>query len=394
MFLELNTLFYAGLLLCGGLLGAILIHKVKLPAVTGYLIAGLLIGPNLTKIVPASAVEDLGFLSNIALGFIAFSIGSEFKMSYFKRVGATPIVIAIFEALVAVILVIIALLIAGFDAPFSIMLGAIAAATAPAATIMVIKQYKAKGPVTETLLSVVAIDDAVALISFALATALAQSLKSGDSSNILASLGQPLIEIIGALIVGAVIALIYTFVLRFVKGEGNRLTLTVAMIFMGVGIANAYNLSNLLLCMAFGAVVANIYNDSDELMAISDRFTPPLLMMFFVLSGAELNLAILPSIGLCGIIYVTVRVVGKWLGAILGAVIMKADKKIVTWLGPSLLPQAGVALGLSLAAQSIVPEEGAIIRSVILCGTLIYELIGPGVTKWALTNAGEISKEN
>lgn len=391
--MEFNILFYAGLLLCFGIIGALLIRKVKLPAVTGYLIAGLIVGPYLTGIIPESAVDTLSFLSNVALGFIAFSIGSEFKMSYFKRVGLTPIVIAIFEAVTAVFLVIGALLLAGFDAPFSIMLGAIAAATAPAATIMVIKQYKAKGPVTETLLSVVAIDDAVALISFALATAIAQSLENGGQGNILASLGQPLLEIVMALGIGGLLGLLFIYPFRFIKGKSNRLTYTIAFVLIGVGFATTLGISELLLCMAFGAVFTNFYNNSEEIMAIADEFTPPLLMIFFVLSGAELNVSIIPQIGLVGIIYVVVRVLGKYIGAAIGAKLMKASEPIVRWLGPALLPQAGVAIGLSLAAERIVPGKGSTIRAVILCATLIYELVGPGITKWSLTKAGEITSE-
>ncbi|MBR3840230.1 MAG: cation:proton antiporter [Erysipelotrichales bacterium] len=391
--MEFNILFYVGLLLCFGIIGALVIRKVKLPAVTGYLIAGLLIGPHLSGIIPESAVESLSFLSSVALGFIAFSIGAEFKMSYFKRVGLTPIVIAILEALCAVFFVIIALLLAGFDAPFSIMLGAIAAATAPAATIMVIKQYKAKGPVTETLLSVVAIDDAVALIGFALATAVAQSITTGGQGNIIASLVDPILEIVMSLGLGAILGMLFIVPFRVVKGRSNRLTYTIAFVLLGVGLAATLGISELLLCMAFGAVFTNFYNKSEEIMQIADEFTPPLLMIFFVLSGAELNLAIIPQIGLVGIIYVVVRVIGKVAGAAAGAKIMKASDPVVRWLGPALIPQAGVAIGLSLAAERIVPGTGSTIRAVVLCATLIYELVGPAITKWSLTKAGEIKTQ-
>lgn len=392
--MEFNILFYVGLLLCFGILGAIVIKKFKLPSVTGYLLAGLLVGPYLSGIIPESAVHSLSFLSNIALGFIAFSIGSEFKISYFKRVGLTPIVIAVFEALCAVFFVIGALLLAGFEAPFSIMLGAIAAATAPAATIMVIKQYRAKGPVTETLLSVVAIDDAVALIGFAVATAIAQSLISGAEGNIIASLAEPILEIVLSIGIGGVLGILFVIPFRVVKGRSNRLTYTIAFVLLGVGLATTMNLSELLLCMAFGAVFTNFYNKPDEIMEAVDEFTPPLLMVFFVLSGAELNLAILPQIGLVGVIYVVVRVIGKVSGASIGAKLMKASDPIVHWLGPALVPQAGVAIGLSLAAERIVPGMGSTIRAVVLCATLIYELFGPAITKWSLTKAGEIKSHS
>lgn len=390
--MEFNILFYIGLLLCFGIIGAIVIRKFKLPSVTGYLLAGLVVGPYFSGIIPHEVVENLSFLSSVALGFIAFSIGSEFKISYFKRVGLTPIVIATLEALLAVFMVIGALILAGFDIPFSIMLGAIAAATAPAATVMVIKQYNAKGPVTETLLSVVAIDDAVALIGFALATAVAQSIKTGGGGNILASLATPLLEIVFSILIGGILGFLFIYPFKYVKGNGNRLTYTIAFILIGVGLAQTLGLSELLLCMAFGAVFTNLYHDPEHIMKLVDDFTPPLLMIFFVLSGAELNLGIIPQIGLVGVIYVIVRVIGKYLGAMLGGKIMKASDNICKWIGPALVPQAGVAIGLSLAAQRIVPEEGSTIRAVVLCATLIYELVGPAIAKWSLTQAGEISE--
>lgn len=390
--MNFNILFYVGLLLCIGLGGSKIIRRFRLPAVTGYLVAGLLVGPYVTKIIPFQVVESLGFLSTVALGFIAFSIGGEFKMSYFKRVGVTPVVIAITESFGAVILVTTILIIAGFDLPFSIMLGAIAAATAPAATVMVIKQYRAKGIVTETLLSVVAIDDATALMAFAISTAIAQSLMSGNTGNLLGSMVAPILEIFSALFIGAILAFIFALFMKSSTGKNSQLTLTVGFVLIAVGLAKTFNLSELLTCMAFGAVFTNLSNISEKIMMIADDFTPPLLLIFFVLSGAELNLAILPQIGLVGILYVVFRVIGKYFGAAFGAKLMHADDRIVKYLGPALVPQAGVAIGLSLVAQSVVPSYGAQIRAVILCGTLIYELVGPAIAKWALTQAGEIAK--
>lgn len=390
--MDFNILFYTGLLLCVGLAGAKAIRKFKLPSVTGYLIAGLLFGPYVTKVVPAEVIETLSFFSTVALGFIAFSIGGEFKLSYFKRVGLTPVVIAFTESFGAVFIVIGALLLAGFELPFSIMLGAIAAATAPAATVMVIKQYRAKGILTETLLSVVAIDDATALMAFAISTAIAQSMTSNAGGNILSSMITPIVEIGLALIVGAVLAVIFSLIMKRTTGKNSQLTLTVGFILIAVGLSKTLVISELLTCMAFGAVFTNLYSYSESIMTIADEFTPPLLLLFFVLSGAELNIAILPQIGVVGIIYVVFRVIGKYLGAAFGAKIMKADDKIVKYLGPALVPQAGVAIGLSLVATQVVPAEGARIRAVILCATLIYELVGPAIAKWALTQAGEIAK--
>jgi Kef-type K+ transport system membrane component KefB len=362
---------------------------LHLPNVTGYLVAGLIIGPSVLGLIPADVLPNLDIIADTALGFIAFSIGTEFKMSYFKRVGVTPIVIAFLEAFLAVIFVVVALLIAGFSLPFSLVLGSIAAATAPAATIMVIKQYKAKGPVTEMLLSVVALDDAAALMLFGIAVAIAQAV-SNPGSSVVSALVNPVIEIFGALICGFILGLIFIIPLRFFKKDGNRLALTIGFVFVGIGIASIFGLSQLLLCMALGATLTNFSSNTNHIVKLTDGLTPPIFILFFVLSGAELQLSVIPSIGIAGIIYVIVRVVGKIAGASLGSVICRADSKITKYLGFSLMPQAGVAIGLSLLATQIVPEFGAEIRAIILCGTLIYELIGPAITKLSLKKAGEI----
>jgi Kef-type K+ transport system membrane component KefB len=389
----LNTFLILGLMMVLGLFFAWLARLCKLPNVTGYLIAGLIVGPSVLGLVTTEQLEGLDIISELALGFIAFSVGGEFKMSYFKKVGATPIVIAFMEAFMAVLLVIIGLLIVGCSLPFSLVLGAIAAATAPAATIMVIRQYRAKGPVTDTLLSVVALDDAVALILFGIAVAVAGSLESTSSGSVVMTILSPVIELGGAVIIGFVMGILLKFPLRWLKVKSDRLIAAIAFVFLGVGIASALSLSSLLLCMAMGAALANFSSQSSETMDLVDSFTPPIFMLFFMVSGAELQLSILPSIGIVGAVYVVVRVIGKYVGALLGACICKADANIKKYLGPTLIPQAGVAIGLSLLATQVVPEYGSQIRAVVLCGTLIYELIGPAITKISLTKAGEIKPE-
>ena len=281
------------------------------------------------------------------------------------------------------------MLISGQNVAFSLVLSAIAAATAPAATIMVIKQYRARGPVTKTLLSVVAIDDATALILFSLSVAIAQAVM-GTAGSLTASLLSPLWEIGGALLVGAVLGFVFLVPLRFFRKPGNRLSLIVGFLFAGLGLAQWLGLSDLLLCMAMGAVLANFSPDVGNLMDLSDSVTPPIFMLFFVASGAELQLSVLPTVGLIGVIYIVLRVLGKMFGASLGGVLCKCEKGVRKYLGPCLLPQAGVAIGLSLAAAEVVPQYGSEIRAVILCGTLIYELVGPAVTKLSLKKAGEI----
>lgn len=373
----------------GGLFLSRFAKKFHLPNVTGYLFAGLIIGPYMLNIIPLEAVESIGILSELALGFIAFSIGSEFKISYFKRVGLTPIVIAIFEATLAVILVDIALILIGIELPFALVLGSIAAATAPAATIMVIKQYKAKGPMTETLLSVVAIDDAIALILFGISVAIAKSFGS-ESENILLTLIDPLWEILFSLGLGAILGVVLTYVSKFFESRGNRLSLAFAFVFTAIYLADTYHGSSLMTVMTLSAVYANLYRNVDTILELTERATPPLFIIFFVLSGAHLNVSVLPTIGLIGTVYILVRVIGKYLGAYLGALLMKANKNIRNYLGPALIPQAGVAIGLTFVANDVVPEYASAIRAVILCATLIYELVGPAIAKISLQKAGEI----
>ena len=386
----LNTLTDLAIMIFAGMFCGRMAKHIRLPNVTGYLVAGLLIGPSVFGLLSADFLDTINIISTVALGFIAFSIGNEFKISYFKRVGVAPIVIACMESLFAVVFVVLGLIISGQSVSFSLVLGAIAAATAPAATIMVIKQYRAKGPVTETLLSVVAIDDATALILFSLSVAVAQALSNGAAS-LGASLLAPLKEIGGALVVGAALGFVFLLPLRFFKKAGNRLSLIVGFIFLGLGISQWLGLSDLLLCMAMGAVVANFSADVGAIMDLCDGVTPPIFMLFFVASGADLKLSVLPTVGLIGVIYIVLRVVGKYFGAAIGGAMCKCEAAVRKYLGPCLMPQAGVAIGLSLAAGQVVPEHAPQIRAVILCGTLIYELIGPAVTKFSLKKAGEIT---
>ncbi len=390
---SLNILFILAVMIFSGMAFGRLAKLLKLPNVTGYLVAGLLLGPSVTGLIGAETLASIDIISEVALGFIAFSIGNEFKVSYFKRVGTTPVVIAIFESLFAILFVLAPLLIFGIAEPtFAIVLSSIAAATAPAATIMVINQYKAKGPVTEMLLSVVAIDDATALAMFSVSIAVAQAIKDPSKISLRTSLFDPLWQIFGGLIVGFILGMLFCIPLRWFKKDGNRLALIIGFVFLGVGIAEMCGFSSLLLCMALGAGFANFSSQTNHIMKLTDGLTPPIFMLFFVLSGAELQLSVLPAVGVIGIIYVIFRVIGKIIGAWFGAKISKAEKSISKYLGPALLPQAGVAIGLSLVATQVVPEQGARIRAIILCGTLIYELIGPVITKISLTKAGEIEK--
>lgn len=391
LFGDISILFPIGLMLLSGLLFGRIAKKLTLPNVTGYLIAGLVLGPYVLGVVSAETASSLALVSEIALGFIALSIGAEFKLSYFKEVGAAPVVIAAFEGLMASVCVTCALLAIGQPFTLALVLGAIASATAPAATIMVIRQYNARGPVTKTLLSVVALDDAVALIAFGFAVAIARSVTGGG--ELLSSIAEPFVELGLSVVVGTAAALIMLIPLRFFKKQSNRLCAVTALVFITSALASKLGASSLLSCMIFGALLANLSKDADDVFRIGDMVTPPIFMLFFVVSGAQLNVTLIPTIGLIGVVYVLLRVVGKVAGATLGAVITHSDKKVRKYLGWTLVPQAGVAIGLTLVADTVIPEYSGQIRAVVLCGTLIYELTGPVISKIALTKAGEIAKK-
>lgn len=412
-----------------GLLMSRICKKLKLPAVTGYLVAGVIIGcfclghvtlPGGYHLGFAAKdfadVEALGILSDIALGFIAFSIGSEFKMSELKKTGKKVAVIGCVQAIVASIVVCGALIglhyillaATGNDIlplPAALILGAIASATAPAATLMVVRQYKAKGPLTDMLLPIVALDDAVGLMIFAVLMGIAKAI-SGGHPDVMSIAVEPMIEIVASLIIGALLGLILSWLEKLFHSNSNRLSLVIAFVFITVAITALKNIhiggvhigfSSLLTCMMCGTVFCNVCECSDEMMSRADGWTKPLLILFFVISGAELDLSVFlnPWCVLIGIVYILFRSAGKYCGARYSSQLMSCDKKIVDYLGITLLPQAGVALGMvsTVASDSILggTSVAATVRFVILFSVLIYEIVGPVLTKWALTKAGDIT---
>lgn len=399
--------------LFAGLLMTRVTNIFKLPDVTAYLIVGVIIGPSvLGKLgiecigfVNFKEVESLSIISDVALGFIAFAIGSEFKLSEIKHIGKQAVVIGVFQAMVATIFVDIALLIMHMimpevvTVPMVITLGAIAAATAPAATLMVIKQYKAKGPVTDILLPVVALDDAVGLMIFAVSFGVATSMINGDT-NVLNLIVEPLIEILVSLLLGSIVALILTFLENYFHSNSNRLILIIGSIILTVAIAKisfsfgrfSGSFSPLLVCMMLGTVFCNICPLSDDLMERASRWSQPILVLFFVLSGAELDLSVFnnPVVIFVGIVYVLARSFGKYFGARISATMTHSIDVVKKYLGITLLPQAGVALGMSAIVANTLGENGTLIRNITLFGVLIYELFGPTLTKYALIKAGDI----
>ncbi|MBE6737830.1 MAG: cation:proton antiporter [Ruminococcaceae bacterium] len=408
--LSLSIALFAGLMMTR------VCKPLGLPAVTGYLVAGILVGP---YCLGQLGVEGLGFISNenveafkilseAALGFIAFTIGNEFRLSTLKHIGKKAVIIAIFGAVAATILVDGALIGLSFlmpdviDIPTALTLGAIASATAPAATLMVVRQYKAKGPVTQMLLPVVAIDDAVGLIVFAVSLGAANAINVGHM-DVLSIAVEPLAEIILSIAAGAVFGALLSFTEKFFHSRSKRLSITVAYVLMGVAISKLkFNIgpvhcgfSSLLLLMMMGTVFCNMCDFSEELMDRLDRWTGPLFALFFVLSGAELQLDIFTqwTMVLVGVVYIIFRCLGKYYGAGISAKITHCEPTVQKYLGITLFPQAGVALGMTLIAQTTLPEQGATITNITLFSVMIYELVGPLLTKIALTKAGEIKPE-
>lgn len=389
--MSINTLALAGLVLLVGLLAGRLVTFIHLPNVTGYLLGGLLFGPSILNIFTAEAMSGLGIVSEMALAFIAFTIGLSFKKSYLKRMGLTPVVIAVMEASMAAILVFTGMTLFGVDLPMAIVMGAIAAATAPAATVMVLREYNAKGPVSEMLLSVVALDDAVALILFGFAASIAGSMTSaGADQGALLMVLEPLWEVVFALLIGGVVGYLMTLPYKIFRTRGNKLTILISFVFIASGLASVFGVSELLACMMAGAFFTNFSMESSTVADLTDEITPPLFLMFFVVSGAQLNLSVLPTVGVIGAVYIVFRIAGKLIGAYTGARIMKTSDEIRKYLGLMILPQAGVAIGLSTIAERLVPAHGTEIKTIILAATLVFELIGPVLAKTALQKAGEI----
>ena len=407
------TLISIAVAMLAGLLMSRPARQLKLPAVTAYLVAGVLIGPFLLGRLgiaglgfqSAEQLNSLEVISDAALGFIAFAIGNEFRLSQLKTTGKQATVIGIVQAVIASALVDVVLIAFHFIAPdkltlpAAITLGAIAAATAPAATLMVVRQYKAKGPLTDLLLPIVALDDAVGLVIFAVSFGIAQAINSGVV-DIITILVNPVIEIIGSLLLGTVMGAILTWVERFFHSRSKRMSLCIVFVLLTVGLSmmefqiGSVNVgfSSLLVCMMLGTIFCNLCPTSEELMERTDGWTTPLFIIFFVMSGAGLDLDVFrdPAVVLIGVLFLLARAVGKIGGSYLSSGWVHCGDKIRKYLGITLLPQAGVALGMSVTAAAELGADGALVRNIVLFAVLILELVGPMMTKIALTKAGDI----
>ena len=413
--IALSIAIFAGLMLSR------VAKLLKLPAVTAYLVAGILVGPYVLGqfgieglgFISAENVKSFSIISEVALGFIAFSIGNEFRITQLRKIGKQATIIGIFQAIVTALLVDAALIGLHFAMPkvlslsAAITLGAIATATAPAATLMVVKQYKAKGPLTSILLPVVALDDAVGLVVFSISFGIAKALVPGGEISIISILVEPLLEVILSLALGAAVGFAFTFFERFFHSRSKRLSMSVAFVLLTVGLSMMkfdipvgggdhihVGFSSLLTCMMLGTVFCNVCDFSEELMDRVDRWVAPIFVLFFVISGAELELSVFTSLSvvIVGIVYILVRSAGKYSGAFLSAKATKCDSKIVKYLGITLLPQAGVALGMAIKVGNTAgfESDADIVRNITLFAVLIYELVGPMLTKISLLRAGEI----
>ena len=409
----MEFLLAIGIAMFAGLLLSRLTSRLNLPDVTSYLVAGVLVGPLVLGQlgVPGLGfssfhfVEDMSLVCDAALGFIAFSIGSEFRITALRKTGRQATVIAIFQALTATLFVDVALIglhfILGDKLPIStcLILGAIATATAPAATLMVVNQYKAKGPLTDILLPIVALDDAVGLIVFAVSKGIAKAI-IGGSLSVVSVLVNPLVEIVASLLLGGALGWIFSLVEKYFNSNSKRLSLAVAFVALCAGLSKLHfsfgelkiGFSSLLVCMMCGTIFCNLCDFSEEIMHKTERWTGPVYVLFFVISGAELDMRVFADLAVVGIgvMYIVTRSAGKIFGANVSAKFMKCEQSICKYLGITLLPQAGVALGMSVTVAAEFGAEGSMIRNIVLFSVLIYELVGPMLTKMALTAAGDI----
>ena len=410
----METLLCLSIALFAGLMLSRVAKIFKLPAVTAYLVAGILVGPyffgslglNGFGFTSMANIDAYDIIPDVALGFIAFSIGNEFRLSQLKQIGKQATIIGIFQALATCLIVDAILIIVHFMAPdklslpAAITLGAVATATAPAATLMVVKQYKSEGKLTDLLLPIVAIDDAVGLVIFAVSFGIAKALGQGGSIGIVEVLVNPMIEIVASILLGAIVGALLSFAEKFFDSNSKRQSLAITSVILAVALSKLkftvgavhIGFSPLLVCMMLGTIFCNLNDFSEEIMAKTDKWTAPLFMLFFVISGAELELSVFKSIYIViiGVVYIAFRSFGKYYGARWSSQLVHCEDNVKKYLGITLLPQAGVALGMATIAHAELGEPGAMVRNIVLFGVLIYELVGPTLTRIALTKAGDI----
>lgn len=390
---EAIILLALSIILLSGFLLTRLTKRINLPNVSAYIITGIIIGPYILNIIPKNLIENMNFVSDIALAFIAFGVGRFFKKETIRNTGASVFVITLFESLLAGALVTISMyFIFRMDFNLSLLLGAIATATAPASTIMTINQYHARGVFVDMLLQIVALDDVVCLFVFSVAASVVDAIECGSFSFLKVAL--PILFNILTICIGALFAIILNRLLWPHRSKDNRLIISIALLLGLSGLCSIFDVSPLLSCMAFGAVYINKAHDK-ELYNQLNVFTPPIMLMFFVVSGMNLDLSILASFGIVGVAYFLIRIIGKYIGTYLGCLICKTETPIRNYLGVALVPQAGVSIGLAYLGRRILPEEiGNLLMTIILTTSVLYELIGPVCAKFALIRSGAIKSKS
>ncbi len=390
--MHLDPILSLGIIFLSGYTVLKLINLLKVPAVTGDLLLGIIIGEEILNLVSPHILSASSFISNLVLGMIAFTIGQNFSMERFRKLGRSIILISIMEAAGAWITVtLVFYFLLGKELYISLLFGAIASATAPAATVMVIREYRAKGVFTNILLGVVAIDDAWCLMIFSISLAAARALAVHvGGSFLLTSLGKAIIEIFGALALGTAAGIAFNKFSSSVKSSVGAQIYTLGFILTVIGLAIHLKFSILLSSMALGATLVNMKGANQRYFESIRSIESPLYLLFFVLAGANLELASLKHIGLIGLTYLVARVIGKAVGAAVGGLLAGAPANVKKYMGFALVPQAGVALGVALIAKADFPKFGGMIFDTIVATTVVYELVGPILTKFALTKAGEI----
>lgn len=386
----MDILFGLCIIFVFGLLLGYIAKKIKLPEVMGYLVAGIIVGPYVLNLITTDSIGNMELFSTIALSFVSFLIGSELKWSYVKRLGKKPFIIGLICSLFTMFIVTLCLFLAGSSISLSLVMGALASATAPAAIMMIVKEYKARGEVTDTMLSVIAIDDIISVIIFGFTLVIAAYFESGNTT--LVGLLDPFVEIGVSLIIGTILGLFLGVTAKLFKTKNNMICLILITVFIAILTADYAGMSSLLMCMVMGIVFVNAYNRifTDKVLDVMDHVSAPLMIIFFVVSGASLDFKVLPTVGVIGIIYILSRTFGKLFGSYIGAKVEKSSVNVSKYLGPTLLSQTGIAIGLALIAKEVFPNYGETLIAITIASSFVFDMIGPFLVKNSLKKSGEI----
>lgn len=388
----MDIVFKLSVIILAGVIGGRLANRVNLPNVSGYIVAGLIIGPSFLNLVQSGDLDALAVVNDLALAAIAFTIGSEFLLSEMKRIGGKVLIVTFTEVLGAVLLVFMFMYyIFGQSFEFSLIVASMSAATAPAGIVMVIRELKADGPLVKTILPIVALDDALGIMVFGVSLSIVKMRLSGVSIPITTMIFNPLFEILGSLVIGFIIGVVMTYVCKKAKDKDELLILVIGFILLGTGVANITGVSPLLTCMVIGGTLINLVGSGTRVFSSINDFTPPIFLMFFTIAGASLNLTVLISVGAIGIGYIIARGLGKGLGATVGAKLVGFEDTVVKNLGMSLLTQGGVSIGLSMTVRKQLPQLSDSVVSVILFSVLIFEILGPILASIGIKRAGEVN---